>query len=120
MPTTIASMTTIATRTGRWARRAGRPVWGSSDGSWLLIAGDQACYFVAGGRLCQTVVSTGALDAVRSPTKATAPKPMMITTTAKKKIKLPSVERAGPGFGSGGGWYAMRTPSVGHSFRPAH
>ena len=70
----------------------------------------EACYFVAGGRLCPTVVSSGALDAVRSPRRPTAAKPMMSTTTAKKKITLPTVDRAGPGFGSGGGWNVMRTP----------
>jgi len=52
----------------------------------------EACYFAAGGRLCPTVVSTGALDAVRSPRKPTAAKPTMSATTTKK-ITLPSVER---------------------------
>jgi hypothetical protein len=40
MPTTIASVTTIATRTGRWARGGGGPFWGGSG--WLLIPGDQS------------------------------------------------------------------------------
>jgi hypothetical protein len=33
-----------------------------------------------------------------------------MAATAKKEITLPSVERAGPEFVSGAGWYVIRAP----------
>ena len=66
-----------------------------------------AVYFAAGGagRLCPTVVvsgAAGALDALRSLKMPSDAMARMIAITATKKLALPSVVRAGPGFVSGG------------------
>jgi hypothetical protein len=71
------------------------------------ISPDYSFYFAAGGdgRLCPTVVVSGcagALDAVRSLNMPMDAIPMMSAATAKKKITLPSGERAGPGLDSCG------------------
>jgi hypothetical protein len=71
------------------------------------ISRDCSFYFSAGGdgRLCPTVVVsgwTGVRDAVRSLNMPMDAIPTISATTAKKKITLPSVERAGPELGSCG------------------